>query len=293
MAGLTARYAQLEERIAGWAARRNDVHAAIVVGSRARADHSADAFSDLDVLLVVEHPQVYLDDVAWLDEIDAVWTWMTHRTVGGDPEQLVVFAGAARVDLVLVALERTRAIPDLPALPDVLSRGMRSLFDRDGWEARIRSVPAAERRPAPSTQAELSRAAREFWLLALYAAQQVARDDLWWVRACDDSLRAALLPVLAWHAQAMRGGITGHNGRQIAAWADRRVAAALPATWARYDRDDAWRALQATIALFRWTARETATALGLEYPRTLDARMSAAIAAVRPDSTSPVDPRRS
>ena len=200
-------------------------------------------------------------------------------------------AGRNRANLRISRVDREIAVA---RYEQVIQDGFREVSDALAGRATFGEQLRAEQALADAEQARLRLSELRYRSVtasylevldaqrSLYAAQQVARDDLWWVRACDDSLHAALLPVLAWHAQAMRGGDTGHNGRQIAAWADPRVAAALPATWARYDRDDAWRALQATIALFRWTARETATALGLEYPRTLDARMSAAIAAVRP-----------
>ena len=158
---------------------------------------------------------------------------------------------------------------------------MRFLLDRDGMEERVRAAPAVSRRMEPPSQREFDRCAHAFWFMALYVVQQLYRGDLWWAFACDGRLKEMLLPVIEYHARATRGVDTWHNGRFIADWADPRVLVAIPALWARYDAGDAWHALDAAVDLFRWVAREAAAAMGLEYPETVDARMSGAIDALR------------
>ena len=59
-------YTQLEQDIGDWARTRPDLRAAIVVGSRARADHPADEWSDLDLILFAVNPAIYVSDTDWL-----------------------------------------------------------------------------------------------------------------------------------------------------------------------------------------------------------------------------------
>jgi aminoglycoside 6-adenylyltransferase len=56
------------------------------------------------------------------------------------------------------------------------------------------------------------------------------------------------------------------RGRFLEEWADARAVAALPAIFAHYEAQDVWRALLATMELFRWLAMETAELLGYAYP---------------------------
>ena len=49
-------------------------------------------------------------------------------------------------------------------------------------------------------------------------------------------------------------------------WADPRAVDSLSVIFAHYDQDDVWRALTATMELFRWLAVETAELLGITYP---------------------------
>jgi aminoglycoside 6-adenylyltransferase len=57
---ITFDYEQLTQRIIDWVGQEDNVRAAMVIGSRARTDHPADAWSDLDVLLFVRDPEPYV-----------------------------------------------------------------------------------------------------------------------------------------------------------------------------------------------------------------------------------------
>ena len=65
-------YRQIEERVAIWAGLRRDVHAALVVGSRARREIPADEYSDLDMTLFADAPDRLIDSDDWLTEIGPV-----------------------------------------------------------------------------------------------------------------------------------------------------------------------------------------------------------------------------
>jgi hypothetical protein len=53
MAHVSQGYNRLSENLVSWAQAQDDIGAAILIGSRARSDHPADEWSDLDVLLGV------------------------------------------------------------------------------------------------------------------------------------------------------------------------------------------------------------------------------------------------
>lgn len=55
-------YADLEQHIHQWALTRADIQAAIIVGSRARIEHPADDFSDLDLILLTTNTDLYGTD---------------------------------------------------------------------------------------------------------------------------------------------------------------------------------------------------------------------------------------
>jgi aminoglycoside 6-adenylyltransferase len=56
------------------------------------------------------------------------------------------------------------------------------------------------------------------------------------------------------------------RGRFLEEWADARAVESLSVVFAHYNEEDVWRALLATMELFRWLALETADLLGYSYP---------------------------
>jgi hypothetical protein len=77
-------YCEIERRLSSWAKGQGDVRALVVVGSRATRTTTHDRFSDLDALLVTGRPKSYLDDAAWLDQIERPWLSYVIQTPLGE-----------------------------------------------------------------------------------------------------------------------------------------------------------------------------------------------------------------
>lgn len=75
-------YGQLTGRFVAWAQTQPDIHAAIVVGSEAKADRPADGWSDLDIVIFVTDPEPYLTSTDWLKNMDDFWITLTKPTTG-------------------------------------------------------------------------------------------------------------------------------------------------------------------------------------------------------------------
>lgn len=277
-----AGYAELETNINAWANARPDLRGVVVVGSRARQDHPADEWSDLDLVLFTADVARYQGDGRWLDELGSVWVAVRSQTGRGDLEWQALFDGGLKADFVLVSLDSAAgtSLQDwLAATPYgfVLSRGVRTLVDKGQPPS---PHPGGFQRPAAAhpTAEQFSAALQRVWLDAARAGQFLARGDLWRARqVCDGALKQTLLTCLEWHARAVHGlgHDIWHDGRYLDEWADPRAVAVLPSTLARHDREDLWRALEATLSLIRWLARETASRLGYPYPGEADAQVSA------------------
>ncbi len=55
-------YEELIARFTNWAQAEENIRAAFIFGSRARRDHPADEWADLDLLFLAEKPQIYVTD---------------------------------------------------------------------------------------------------------------------------------------------------------------------------------------------------------------------------------------
>jgi aminoglycoside 6-adenylyltransferase len=147
-------YNQLLKQFTIWAQSQEDIRAVILVGSRARSDHPADEWSDIDLMIYSNQPEQYLTRMDWMAQIGDVWIALASHTSGNDAEYLVTFAGGYNVDFVFNPYgELEDAIRD-GIIPYGHWRGARVIVDKTGLAAK--SIPAhfkAPTQPLPN-QAE-------------------------------------------------------------------------------------------------------------------------------------------
>ncbi len=259
----------LEATVADWAASQEDIRGVVIVGSRARSVHPADDWSDLDLIAFSTTPEVYTESAAWLNAWGDVRALTLNPIHHGLWEWLVLLANGAKVDIVLAAADGSLA-EMLARFPfqDVLSRGLRVLVDKTApqGEAMPDFILAP---PTPPTSAEFQNAVFGFLVAADKTARLLRRGDLWRAKMlCDGDLKTRLLGFVEWQAHATHGldYDTWYEGRFLHEWAAPSVLSALPATFAIYDKDDLWRALRATVALFQRLATDSAARWGVDYP---------------------------
>jgi aminoglycoside 6-adenylyltransferase len=266
----TAGYDRLIERLVAWAGRDRNVRAVLVIGSRARADRAADEWADLDLILVARDPTPYLASADWLSEIGRPWLTFLERTPEGVAyERRVLFEGGLDVDLIprsLASFERMlqEGLPQVEA--GMLRRGVLVLVDKEGLAPRLAAAEPAQPVAMRPTELEFAEAVSDFVYHTVWTAKKLRRGELWWAKSCCDSyLKGLVLHMVEWHARS-RGAEVRTHGRFLEEWADPRALAALRGAFAHYDAEDVWRALLATMDLYRWLAVETAEQLGYAYP---------------------------
>jgi aminoglycoside 6-adenylyltransferase len=266
------------------------------VGSRARSDHSADAWSDLDVLLIARRPASYLAGPRWLDAIETPWLAVKEPTpIGGQEIFLVTFEGGTKVDVSVVPsrafvvaarvvgilrhypaallLVPSVARERLFALSDVLNRGLRMVLDKDGIARHLESGGLAVHAPIPPSQEEFSDLVSRFLNEQVWVALKIRRGELFVAKTLGESrLLALLLRMIEWHAQVT----TDHwspvyeHGRFLEEWAAPKVVSRLHAVFPRYDASEIFNARIAALDLFRQLAEETGARLGYAYPHKLE-----------------------
>ncbi len=278
-------YEHLIGKFIDWASDEHDIRAAVVIGSRARGDHPADEWADLDVVVLTEHPERLLAQTDWIINIGVpVLTFIEPTASGGEQERRVLFEGGLDVDFAIIPcdkvqhlLETANTSGDLAlVMAAALGRGMRLLLDKDALIDRLNRLLAYVQPPPPSapTQQMFLQTVNDFWYHSVWTAKHLRRGELWWAKTgCDGSLKYSLRQMLEWHARATRGAHynTWFNGRFLEQWADPRALEQLPMAFAHYDEDDIWQALFATMNIFRWLSTETAARLEYSYPAAADA----------------------
>lgn len=259
-------YTAFAQRFQAWAADQEDIRAAFIIGSRAREDHPADEWSDMDILFYTTCPQSYLQHEEWLDALGQVVSTFSTATAGGDPERLTLFEGGYQVDFVVAPLRDLQQLSAAGTVHGNFYRGVKVLLDKDGLAPAI--LPREQRKPAvtPLSQEGFAQVCHPFWFGTLYVAKQILRGELWVAKAWDPVLKGLLLQMLEWQARAVHGPDydTWHAGRFIQEWADPDVWAQLQRCFGHLDAQDSWRALEETARLFQRLSHDVAGRQG--YP---------------------------
>nr|PZN57937.1 MAG: hypothetical protein DIU68_03190 [Chloroflexota bacterium] len=273
----SAQDAQLLNRFVAWAEDKPDVRAALLIGSRARADHPADPWSDIDLVLTVRDVQPYLNNGDWLEEIAPVWTTHVESTLAGVLERRVLFEGGHDFDVVLVTDTQLSRLIQTAEVVDIIRRGIRVLIDKDRLMSRI-TLPLRPRTTyMPPTQAEFLNVVNDFWFHAAWTAKKLRRGELWAaITSCDGYMKRLLLKMMEWHARAVSSHSydTWFSGRFVEEWGDSRALAELGDAFAHYNAPDIKRALLASMDLFRWLATETAVQFTYPYPSEGDSEVT-------------------
>jgi aminoglycoside 6-adenylyltransferase len=283
-------------KMVAWGTARDDLRAIAVVGSRARADHPADPWSDLDVIVMARRPQRYLTGSHWLAEIEPPWLAVREPTVvGGQQIFHATFEGGAKVDLVVVSsvafslaahvVDTLRRHPALVALlpriardrlttlSDLLNRGFRFALDKDGIADRLESGALAVPPPSPPSQEEFLDLIRRFLNEQVSVALKMRRGEFFVAKTLGESrLMDLLLQMIEWHTQVTsdRWSPVFERGRFLEEWAPPIVIERLRGTFPHYDPAEIWRARLEALDLFRWLAQETGARLGYSYPTQLE-----------------------
>jgi aminoglycoside 6-adenylyltransferase len=263
---------QFEERIIAWAEMQPNIRTILVVGSRARRDHPADEWADLDLQTFATDFGEYLSCTDWLDDLGTVWMCIPFQRWGGEPERLAVFEGGYKVDFHFFRVDELGQMVQTQTLDDVYQRGYHVLVDKDDLAVQLPPSPFAPPPADKPTENDFILTVKEFWYDVLFQAKTIRRRDLWFVKGGDGHLKNVLLKMIEWHAHATHGWEydTWHAGKFILEWTDSQTREALNNVFGHFDAADSWRALLASIDLFRRLATETASQLGYVYPTTLD-----------------------
>ena len=234
----------LESIATRWAEDRADVHALVLVGSRARTDERADEWSDYDFVVVVDDEIAYLRDDEWIAHLGpALLSFVEDAAAGGVRERRVLFADGTDADFTVLPLARVDAVLARPDVASVLARGVRVLVDKGVLEP----LPTEARSAASEDYAAL---VHEFWYRAIFAARKLRRGELHVaVQGCNCALRTLLQRALALEARAA-GRDAWHGGRFFERWADPDRRTRMARTIALEDHSQAASAIYAACELF-------------------------------------------
>jgi aminoglycoside 6-adenylyltransferase len=263
-------FKQLEDNFIMWSKKNKDVRGAIVVGSRARTDHPADEWSDLDIIIFTNDPDSLLTHTDWIYNIGEPILSFVEQTAGLDKELRVLFKEGLDVDFAISDNRNLLQLQNLEDASQILEdpvqffgRGIRIIVDKDGllnqFKERMLKIP--RKQSLLPKENEFFELINDFLYHCVFTAKKLRREELWFAKqTCDDHLKSCLLKLIEWYTQIKQGKNYDiwYRGRFLDTWADQRILNGLRNAFAYYNIKDIWRALFETLDLFSWIAKEVA-----------------------------------
>lgn len=285
-------YAELEERLRSWALAQPEILAVVIVGSRARHDHPADRWSDLDLVAFISGLSNELTQINFPNAFGSTLLSVLDRTGHSDPEWLIVYEDGLKLDIVFVVVPQDHASSsnlqqwiDAGPYRSVFRRGVRLLIDKSETptEKLISHAPAQPLSLPDET--ELDKALQKIFLDCMRSAKYLARNECWRAQqVCDCVLKQQLLVLLEWQSQtnsATRLDVW-HDGRYLSEWVDPETLARLPATYGGFDQYRLGPAILSTFDLSSQIAQQIAGSLGVSYPIERETRTRALLQEILP-----------
>src|SRR5260370_12899688 len=174
----------LMDRFVARASEQTNIRGGAVLGSHARTQTTADTLSDLDLVVAVQDPSVYLSDVAWLRTFgEPMLTFLEPTAVGGFRERRVLFKDGRAIDFSFVPVTAIQQMlnQQIPiASADVFRRGFIILIDKDRLMARWPDSTGwpkkTDEQPSESYWRETN---PDYFFLFVFAASKARRGALW------------------------------------------------------------------------------------------------------------------
>lgn len=255
-----------------WGNSSDQLLAAFIIGSQTRADHPADNFSDLDIVMIVDNPDALLHSDHWIEQIGKSHISFIEDTIGGGKERRILFDHALDVDFIILTKNNfDNAIAGSEIA--ILKRGYLFLIDKISIGTMLPPIAADKLHYLPLTESDFNNLTNDFWYHAVWTAKKLIRGELWTAKSCVDSyMKSLLLTLIECHAHILHGMEydTWHNGRFLEEWAEDWVIQKLSSCYAYYDRESVKHALVSTMDLFRLISIEIAGRLNYEYPANAD-----------------------
>lgn len=255
-----------------WAEDNNDIRAAFVVGSRARIEYPADAYSDLDIIFFCVNQSSYIANTAWLNEFGTVWAVNISQKTGIDPELKIIFEGGYQVDFVIHSASVLRQMVLRKHCPTDFLRGAKYIVDKDSVSQYILPSNTISPPLKPITEELFRQVVNEFWCTALLTAKLILRDALWVAKDRDADMKSLLLQMIEWHQRVTNGEehFIWDSGRYISQWASTDIVEDLESAYGRFNKEDSWNALQVTMKLFRRLSSAVADLMNYKYSAGLE-----------------------
>lgn len=267
------------DELAQWAEDREDVRLLILTSTRAIPGGYVDAYSDYDVIVVVNAVKPMVEDTTWQEHFGDVlisyWDPLNvdPRSGAESVSNITNYVNGLKIDFSLWSPQHYIDVTTGPEPDEELDAGYHVVLDKDGLTTHLPEPTFTAYIPQRPDEATYLRLITDFLIGVPYVAKGLIRDQLLptkWVLDFDMRFNY-LVPMLEWRVECDHDWTlkSGNLGKGLKAHLPDDVWTTMEQTFTGAEPEGNWDALFAMIALFDRVAREVADLLGFAYPADL------------------------
>ena len=247
-------------------AKKLQVDAVALSGSRTDTKAPKDEFQDYDVVYVVENLDELISDLSWLDQF-GTRIIEQHNVLGNRRLYLMLFEDGNRIDLTLCPKEHIQEWVDSEA-------GYTVLIDEKGlFESYSQNLERYW--TSPATETDFKKSCNEFWWVSAYVVKGICRKQLIYTTDHLYSIcQQELLKVLAWQVASDRGTVDiGKNYKYLFQYLPTEKENEFSALLDFSSVEKLTQSLFATMELFHREAQSLAQKMGFAYDKEVAEKM--------------------
>ena len=247
-------------------AKKIQVGAVALSGSRTNQKIQTDEFQDYDVVYLVENFEELISDLSWLDQFGKR-VIEQEVTLGHRRLYLMLFEDGNRLDLTLCPEDHIQEWVESEADFTVLE-DTKGLFETYS--------PSPERYwITPATETDFEKSCNEFWWVSAYVVKGICRNQV--IYATDHLYgicQQELLKVLAWQVASDRGKVDiGKNYKYLFNYLPAEKKKEFSNLLDFSSLDKIIQSLLATMQIFHQEAQSLSQKMGFEYDREVAEKM--------------------
>ena len=247
-------------------AKKLQVDAVALSGSRAEGHAPKDEFQDYDVVYVVDDLDTLTRDLAWLDQF-GTRIIEQHNILGNRRLYLMLFEDGNRIDLTLCPKDHINEWVDSEA-------GFTVLEDKKGIFETY--SPSPQRFwISPASETDFEKTCNEFWWVSAYVVKGICRKQV--IYATDHLYgicQQELLKILAWQVASDRGAVDiGKNYKYLFNYLPIEKEKEFSALLDFSSLDKITQSLLATMEFFHQEAQYLAQKMGFKYEKEVAEKM--------------------
>ena len=247
-------------------AKKLQVDAVALSGSRTNPKAPKDEFQDYDVVYVVDDLDNLTSDLSWLDQF-GTRIIEQHNVLGNRRLYLMLFEDGNRIDLTLCPTEYIQEWVDSEA-------GFTVLEDKKGLFEPY--FPSPQRFwTSPASAIDFEKACNEFWWVSAYVVKGICRKQA--IYATDHLYgicQQELLKVFAWQVASDRGEVDiGKNYKYLFQYLPTEKEKEFSALLDFSSLDQITQSFLATMKFFHQEAQSLAQKMGFKYEKEVAEKM--------------------